>query len=1079
MKKLLLQCVTLLAALMCAGSVAAQSGNISGRVIDSEGEPILGASVVYDGTNVGTTTNAKGEYSIKSMKGKKLVFSYFGLKDYSVTVGNQTRLNVTLEADNIKIDDVVVIGYGEVSRKDLTGALSSVSSEELVKSGSSNVFGALQGRVAGINITSQSGEPGAGFNIKVRGNNSINAGTTPLYVIDGNQMDLSSGEVATSGSTSSNTYDPMAFLNPADIESIEVLKDASATAIYGARGANGVVLITTKSGSGSDRTMINFDASYGVSNVPKYLEMLTPQQYVDYRFERKDYGWDHYGDDLDGDEVPDVAKNANQYDSYDWQRILYRTAVTKNYNISASGSVNKKTQVLVSAGHLNQEGLIKNNDFLRYSARVKVDHQAKKNLKIGASATYGRNISNGAVSSGGGALGNSGLIQLIYLERPVRLMSPSDETEYPNGWTSLLSMVEKETYRRTIYDRVMGNIYMNWNITPDLLMSANFSGNTSLSSQREFYSKHSRWGQSRNGYAKQTMVNTWGYNGSVTLTYKKKWGEHSFDAMIGGEMSEYYSDRFYIAGYDFADESTGVFDFSKAQIMEIPSVSIGENARLSTFGRMNYNYASKYYATFNMRADGSSKFAQGYRVGYFPSLSLAWRVSEENFIKDNAEWFDNFKIRLSAGATGNDRVSNYVYMSLMGTTFYAQNGNEIMGMGPSSSANGKLKWETTYQYNAGVDLGFFGNRVNLTADVYYKDTRDMLYSATLSAQSGFTTQWQNLGRVENKGIEIVLNTHNIEKKNFSWSTAIAFDLSRNKVLDIGGIKYTSVNIGNGMLSTDLSRIMVGQPIGVGYGYVFDGNYQLTDFIVTHKELGLVLDDNMLENGAVTSGNMDQYKFELKPYLDENGNPTGPVKIASEAATRPGDRKYKDLDGDGSVDSANDRTVISNSNPDFTIGLTNNFTIGKFDINIFFEGVYGRDIMNEFKLRSESGKSGATQFSNLRKEAWLGHWTPENGSQTYGRLLNSTNTWVSSYFVEDGSFIRFKTLSVGYTLQNAALKRAGIGMLRFSVAADNLYIWSNYSGMDPDVSSSNSLFTGFDRLSYPKARTVTFGINATF
>ena len=225
--------------------------------------------------------------------------------------------------------------------------------------------------------------------------------------------------------------------------------------------------------------------------------------------------------------------------------------------------------------------------------------------------------------------------------------------------------------------------------------------------------------------------------------------------------------------------------------------------------------------------------------------------------------------------------------------------------------------------------------------------------------------------------------------------------------------------------------------------------------------------------------MDQYKFELKPYLDENGNPTGPVKIASEAATRPGDRKYKDLDGDGSVDSANDRTVISDSNPDFTIGLTNNFTIGKFDINIFFEGVYGRDIMNEFKLRSESGKSGATQFSNLRKEAWLGHWTPENGSQTYGRLLNSTNTWVSSYFVEDGSFIRFKTLSVGYTLQNAALKRAGIGMLRFSVAADNLYIWSNYSGMDPDVSSSNSLFTGFDRLSYPKARTVTFGINATF
>ena len=1069
MKKLLLQFVMLFAAVLCAGNVAAQNATIKGRVVDSEGEPILGASVVYDGTNVGTTTNAKGEYSIKSMKGKTLVFSYFGLKDYSVEIGTQTRLNVTLEADNIKIDDVVVIGYGEVSRKDLTGALSSVSSEELVKSGSSNVFGALQGRVAGINITSQSGEPGSGFNIKVRGNNSINAGTTPLYVIDGNQMDLSSGEVATSGSTGQGTYDPMAFLNPADIESIEVLKDASATAIYGARGANGVVLITTKSGAGSDRTLINFDASFGVSNVPKYIEMLTPQQYIDYRFNRRDYGWDAYGEDLDGDEIPDAPVNANQYDQFDWQKKLYRTAITKNYNISASGSVNNKTQVLVSAGHLNQEGLIKNNNFLRYSGRVKLDHQAKKNIKIGASATFGRNISNGAVASGGGALGNSGLIQLIYLERPVRIMSKSDETEYPNGWTSILSMVEDETYRKTIYDRVMGNAYVRWEITPDLLMSANLSGNTSLSSQREFYSRHSRWGQSRNGYAKQTVVNTWGYNGSVTLTYKKKWGEHSFDAMIGGEMSEYYSDRLYIAGYDFADQSTGVFDFSKAKIMENPSVGIGENARLSTFGRVNYNYASKYYLTLNMRADGSSKFAAGYRVGYFPSVSLAWRASEENFIKDNAEWLDNLKVRLSAGATGNDRVSNYVYMSLMGTNYYANQGNETMGMAPTSSANGKLKWETTYQYNAGIDLGLFGSRVNLTADVYYKDTRDMLYSATLSAQSGFTKQWQNLGRVENKGIEVVLNTHNIERKNFSWSTAIAFDLSRNQVLDIGGIEYTSVNIGNGMLANDISRIMVGQPIGVGYGYVFDGNYQLTDFVVTHKELGFVLDDAALESGAVTSGNMDQYKFELKE---------GVVDIAG-MVEKPGDRKYKDLSNDNIVDSANDRTVISDSNPDFTIGLTNNFTIGKFDINIFFEGVYGRDIMNEFKLRSESGQGGATQFSNLRKEAWLGHWTPENGSQTYGRLLNQTNTWVSSYFIEDGSYIRFKTLSVGYTLQNAALKRAGIGSLRFSVAADNLYIWSNYSGMDPDVSSSNSLFNGFDRMSYPKARTITFGVNATF
>ena len=823
------------------------------------------------------------------------------------------------------------------------------------------------------------------------------------------------------------------------------------------------MLITTKSGAGADRTIINFDASVGVSNVPKYIQMVTPQQYVDYRFYRGDYGWDGYGVDTDGDEKPDAPKNANQYEHFDWQKLLYRTAITQNYNVSASGTVNKKTQVLVSAGHLNQEGLVKNNDFLRYSGRIKLDHQAKKNVKIGASATFGRNISNGAVASGGGSLGYSGLIQLIYLERPIKLISDAD-TDYPYGYTSLLSMIQDETYRKTVYDRVMGNAYVRWNITPDLLFSANLSGNTSLSSQREFYSRFSRWGQSRNGYAIQTIVNTWGYNGSATLTYKKKWGKHSFDAMIGGEMTEYYSDRFYIAAEDFADQSTGVFDFSKAGIIKSPDVTIGENARLSTFGRVNYNYASKYYVTFNMRADGSSKFARGYRVGYFPSVSLAWRASEEKFIKDNAEWLDNFKVRLSAGATGNDRVANYVYMSLMSTNYYGQQGSEILGMAPSSSANSKLKWETTYQYNAGVDLGFFGSRVNLTADVYYKDTRDMLYQATLSAQSGFTKQWQNLGKVENKGVEFVLNTHNIERKNFSWSTSVAFDLSRNKVVDIGGIDYTSVDISNGMLSTDVSRIMVDQPIGVGYGFVFDGNYQLSDFDIISKATGRPAPAEL-----ITSGNMKNYEFILKE---------GVADIVG-VTEQPGDRKYKDLSGDHMVDTANDRTVISDSNPDFTLGFTNNFNIGKFDVTVFFEGVFGRDVMNEFKLRSESGLSGSTQYNALRQEAWLGYWTPENGSQTYARLLNPTNTWVSSYYVEDASYIRFKTLSVGYTLQTLALKRAGISSLRFSVAADNLYVWTNYSGMDPDVSSSNTLFPGFDRMSYPKARTVTFGVNATF
>lgn len=1063
MKQFLLKWIILATALTALNAAFAQSGFITGKVTDSDGTPITGASVVYEGTSVGASTDAKGEYRIKSQPGKTLVVSFFGMKSRTFVIGAQTRLDIKLATDNIKIDDVVVIGYGEVSRKDLTGALSSVSSDDIQKTGSSNVLGALQGRVAGINITSQSGEPGSGFSIKVRGNNSINAGTTPLFVIDGNQIDVSSSEVATSSSTGTGTYDPMSFINPADIESIEVLKDASATAIYGARGANGVVLITTKSGSSTDgRTIVNFDATFGVSSVPKYIAMLSPQQYIDYRFNRHDYGWDSYGEDTDGDGTPDMSLNANAYDQYDWQKLLYRTALTQNYNLSVTGSINKKTQILASIGYLNEEGLITNNDFQRYTGRLKLDHQIAKNVKAGASVTYGRNISNGAVASGGGELSSSGLIQLIYLERPLRVYSEAD-TDYPNGWTSLSSMVSDETYRKTVYDRIMGNAYMNWDITDHLRMSLNASGNTSNSKLTEFYSSMSRWGQSKNGYGSQTHVNTYSYNASATLTYKRDWNKvHHFDAMVGVEMSKYFNDRLKIGAYNFTDQSTGAFDLSKGSILETPSGLPGESTRMSTLGRVNYNYKSKYYLTINMRADGSSKFTAGSRVGYFPSVSLAWRASEESFIKQNAEWLDNLKIRLSAGATGNDRVSTYAALALMTTNYYAENGKEIMGMAPSSSANPKLKWETTYQYNIGMDLGLFGNRVNLTADAYYKDTHDMLYRATLSAQTGFTEQWQNLGRVENRGVEVVLNTHNIETKMFSWGSSLTFDLSRNKVLDIGGISYTSVNISHGMLSNDISRIMAGQPIGVGWGYVFDGNYQLDDFIITDKY------GNVLPSEIVTSSNMNNYKYQLKE---------GVTKINS-SSPLPGDRKYKDLDGDKEITTA-DKTIISNSNPKFTFGFNNSFVIGNFDVNIFFEGVYGRDIMNEFKLRSESGQSGSTQYNNLRREAWEGHWTPENGSNTYARLLNQTNTWVSSYFVEDGSYIRFKTLSLGYTLNNQWLKRIGLQTVRVSVSADNLYVWTSYSGMDPDVSSSNSLFTGFDRMSYPKARTISLGINATF
>lgn len=1062
------------AAALFMGCLAAQAqgnGDVHGKVKDENGEPIIGAAVFYEGTSVSTMTDFNGAYTLPFRKGGKLIVSLIGMKEAVLYPFSPGVIDVVMQNDDLQLEDAVVIGYGTQSRKDLTGSITSVSQDEIRKTGSSNVMGALQGHVAGLSIVSQSGEPGAGTQIKIRGNNSINAGSTPLFVIDGMQMDVSSGEVATEATTGAGSFDPMSFLNPNDIQSIEVLKDASATAIYGSRGANGVIIITTKSGATSNRTMVNFDASVGISNVPKYINMMDKQEFMAYRFARGDYGWQNFGVDTNGDGIPDTPKDASGYEGYDWQKIMYRTAVTQNYNLSVSAMAGNKTQILASLGYLNQQGLVINNDYVRYTGRLKVDHQVNDKLKMGVNVNFGRNVSNGAVSSGGGSLGYSGLIQMIYLERPINFVTDADQTEYPHGLKNLSTLASDLTFRKMDYNRVAGNAYLDWEIIKGLTFRASASGSYSGSTLWQYYNSQSRWGQSKNGYGTNKQVNTLSWNASATLTYKKTWNKkHNFDAMIGGEISMYHSDNMSVSAYNFTDESTGAFNIGKGGVIESPVQDYSESTRMSTFGRVNYNYDSRYYITFNMRADGSSKFSAGNRVGWFPSASLAWRLSKEPFMAGASRWLDDLKIRISAGASGNDRISTYAALATLSMNYYAANGSEIQGMAPNTSANPKLKWETTYQYDAGFDLSLFREKLKITFDAYYKDTRDMLYQSVVSAQSGYTQKWDNLGRVSNKGIELSINTHNIDTRNFSWATDFTFDLSRNRVEDIGGVEYTSVNIAAGQLSTDISRIMVGQPIGVGYGYVWDGNYQLDDFIITDSF------GNVLPSDVVTSDNFDNFKYTLKE---------GVPSINSKSV-KPGDRKYKDIwpvnpdgtVGDGEI-TTEDRTVISDSNPDFTLGFGNTFRYRDFDFNFFLEAVVGRQIMNEFKLRSESGLTGGTQYNNLTRAAWEGHWTPENGSGTYSTLLNCTNTYVSSYFVEDASYLRIKTISLGYNLPDKICEKIKLRGLRLSLNVDNAFVFTKYSGLDPDVSYNSTLFPGLDRLSYPKARTFTIGLSVKF
>ncbi len=1055
-------------------ALSAQQGNVTGKVTDADGQPVAGAIVYYDGSSTMTTTDEKGRYTIKGNFDRTLVFSCFGFKDERVLFKGQDKINVVLKLETMTLDDAVVIGYGEQQREDLTGSITSVKADQLRQSGTNNLIGGLQGMVAGLNITSQSGEPGAGFSINIRGNNSINASSAPLYVIDGMQMNTTDDDGAMS-ELSMASSDPLAFINPSDILSIEVLKDASATAIYGSQGANGVILITTKSGAGdSGKTNVTFDASVGVTTLARDIEMLDAQEWMNYRFLRTDFdGPKYFGYDSDGDGVNDRPKTIAMTGEtpVNWRELMLRNAISQNYNLSLRTNIAKNTDILAAVGYLNQQGLILNNGYQKFTGRVKLDHKLGRTTRFGVNLNYARMQSDGAASSTGGSFNNNGLTQMIFIERPISVVSPGEEDEYLAGKDyTLYDMVTDETYRRGVQQKVMGSAYFQWDILKSLRFRAYVSGHSSSSDNMEFYSANSRWGYSSKGIATRMETTTEGFNGNMTLTYRNTWRKsHNFDAMIGAEMSYYSYDYMRVRGKDFDTPILGIWGLGSANVIVAPSLSHHSDSRMSVFGRVNYNYKQRYYVTFNMRADGSSKFAPGSRVGYFPSVSLAWRASKEDFMKAASKRFlDNLKIRASIGSSGNDRIANYSYLSTLGKVYYAQDGNSILGFAPYSSANRNLRWETTYQYNIGLDVTLFKARVDFTADAFYKDTRDMLFKAALPSQTGFSTQWQNIGRVENKGLEFALKTVNVKRGDFMWTTNITVDLIRNSILDLGpGIsEMPNPNVFKGNFKEDPTKLMVNQPIGIIWGYEWDGNYQLDDFHVYYKSTNVEVDPSL-----VTSANYASFDYKLKEGVTSmNG-----------VSVMPGDRKYKDLSGDGVVKESEDKKILGSGLPDFSYGFGNTFAWRGLSLYVFFDGVYGREILNEFKAKSTPGAGNSTHAYNITRESFYNAWTPENGSNSYARIMNSISMQqpISSYYVEDGSFLRLKTISLSYNLPSKALKAIRMKGLKLSFTVDNAYVWTRYGGLDPDISSNNSTFRALDRLTYPKGRTYTFGLTANF
>lgn len=1029
--------------LLCQFAVTASQAQdlltIRGRVQDADSAPLPGVSVKIKGLSIGASTDANGNYTLQvpASGSHTLEFSFVGFESQQLQISaGRTVYNLQMKATMSDLDEIVVVGYGTSKRRDLTGSVGSVKVADLQKAPVASFDQALAGRVAGVQVSASDGQPGDGLNIVVRGNNSISQSNAPLYVVDGFPIE-----------NSLNT-----LLNPSEIESIEILKDASATAIYGARGANGVIIITTKKGV-TGEPKIDYQGFIGIQNEVKRMNMMSPYEFVKYQLE------------LDATKyTPVYLVNGRDLESYrgmpgvDWQDKLFRTALMHNHSIAVRGGT-EKTKYSFSGSLLNQDGVILNGGFNRYQGRVVIDQDLGKKVKAGVNVNYSSSKSYGTQVGAAQGSPTSTLMYSIWGYRPVTgiddsslINEPFDPDVDPNTdlrFNPLLTA--NNTFNPQVDHTILANAYVEYNVLNNLRLRVTGGLTRSEINTQRFNNANTQSGNPI------SSVN--GVNGSITnsirsnylnentLTYTPKLGKDHNLTVLGGFTAQKVN--FESSGFtsiQIPNEVLGISGIDEGIVSRSAS-ELTDNALASFLGRVNYDYRSKYLLTASFRSDGSSKFSDGNKWSYFPSTSVAWKIIEEPFMKP-LKFLSNAKIRGGYGQTGNNRVSDFAYLSsyaISAASGYTFNNAPLQGIIPDALGTRDLKWETTEQTDIGLDLAFLKNRIVFTTDFYYKKTKDLLLNASLAPSMGYLKGFKNIGKVSNQGWEFSLDTRNIETDRFSWSSSFNISFNKNKVLQLSGEQpnlQTSITWGN--FSSAPYIAIPGKPIALFNGYVFDGVYQFGDF-------------NQLTNGS----------YELKPEVPNNGQPRTTIQ--------PGYVKYKDINGDGEV-NASDITVIGNPNPKHTGGFSNNFTYGGFDLNVFFQWSYGNDLMNVNRIVFEG--ADARNFLNMFS-SFEDRWTPENQSNSLYSATGFGPRVYSSRIIEDGSYLRLKTLAFGYTLPQKLLYGAGIKNLRVYVSGQNLLTWTNYSGPDPEVSVRQSALTpGFDLSAYPQMRTITFGLNLT-
>ncbi|WP_020598691.1 TonB-dependent receptor [Spirosoma panaciterrae] len=989
---------------------------VTGTVTDEKGEGLPGVSVLVKGTQRGTSTNTEGKYQIVVPdESAVLVFSFVGFQTQELTVEKRSRIDITLKTDNKNLDEVVVVGYGTVKKSDLTGAVAKVGEANIKATPIPSLDRAMQGRAAGVQVITNSARPGGSATIRIRGSGSVNASNDPLYVIDG----------FPTGNLNS--------INTDDIESIEVLKDASATAIYGSRGSNGVVLVTTKRGK-AGKTVISYDGYYGVQSVRHTIPLLNAQQFADFVNEaRVNGGAKPYFDGSTADQPLPSTLGAGT----DWQSLIFRNAPIQSHQLSASGG-SDKSRYAVSFGYYDQQGIILNSNFKRYTLRANLDNNLTSRLKAGLTMqgafTTGNNARTEVDGNNGGGVTSAALSYA-----PNFPVYNADGSYYKNtgalngyGVDNPLAIANEITNTATTI-RLLANSFLDYTLIDGLNIRASFGADLQNTKTNYYATRLTTDGATLGGRASVGNSQNIGWLNENTLNYTRQLApRHSLNALLGYTIQGLANETVAANANTFSDDFAEFNNLGAGSSLVAPNSGSSDWRLISYIARVNYGFDDRFLLTLTGRRDGSSRFGPNQKFGFFPSGALAWKLANEKWMK-NLTAISDAKLRLSYGLSGNQEIGNYQYLANISSYPYILGGALNTGATTAGVANPDLRWEKNAQFDAGIDFGLLNNRIQVTADYYIKNTSDLLFRVGIPTSSGFSTTLKNIGSVQNKGFELSLNTINIDRGGFRWTSEFNITFNQNKILTLDGRQQFTTGTDAQIFNTTVNPILlkVGSPLGNFYGRVTDGIFQ-----------------NQAEIDA----------------------------SAQKGSAKPGDIRYKDLNGDGVIND-NDRDIIGNSNPKSFGGFNNTFSYKGFDLNVFIQGTYGNQILNygSFDLLNLTG--GNNQSARV-----LDRWTPTNPSNEIPRANSAGGSRIlSSFQVEDGSYLRVKNISLGYTIPKTLLTRLSMTSARIYVTAQNWFTITKYTGYDPEVNryGSSSLSQGLDYGAYPAAKTVLVGLNLKF